>query len=259
MSKVRSLAKPGAADNGPRVALVTGASKGLGAAIARRLAADGFDIWLNYRGDELGAQAVAEDVRALGRDCVLLKADVADKSAVEAVLTPVLDKTAPYAVINNAGFAKDSLLIWMDEDSWKSVLDVTLDGFYHVTRAALPSMLRRRAGRIVNISSTSGQSGLPGQVNYSAAKAGLIGATKALAAEIGKRGITVNAVAPGYIDTEMLDRLPAPLSKDQIASRVPLGRLGRPEEIAAAVSFLCSPDAAYVTGQVLAVNGGIYL
>jgi 3-oxoacyl-[acyl-carrier protein] reductase len=157
-------------------------------------------------------------------------------------------------LVNNAGMHKDMLLVWMKPEDWHSVLQVNLTGFYLVTRPVVKQMMLQRSGRIINISSTSGQSGLAGQVNYAAAKAGLIGATKALAKEVGKRNVTVNAVAPGFIETEMLDGL----DRTQLTAGVPLGRLGRPEEVAALVLFLCHPLAAYITGQVIGVNGGVY-
>lgn len=237
------------------IALVTGASKGIGAAIAVALAEDGFDIWLNYRGDHAAASAVRADIEARGAACVPLPFDVADGEAVKAALEPLLAKAVPFAVINNAGFAKDGLLPLMPPEAWKGVLSVHLDGFYNVTRAVLPLMLRKRTGRVVNIVSTSGQSGMAGQTNYSAAKAGLIGATKALASEVARRNILVNAVAPGFIETEMIKDLP----REHILPRIPLGRVGTTREVADAVSFLCSDKATYITGQVLSVNGGIYM
>jgi 3-oxoacyl-[acyl-carrier protein] reductase len=166
-----------------------------------------------------------------------------------------LENDTPYVVVNNAGYTKDTILAMMNEQEWKGVLSVALDGFFFVTKLVLVNMLRKRQGRIINIVSTSGQSGMPGQVNYSAAKAGLIGATKALAAEVAKRNILVNAVSPGFIETDMTEGL----SKDRVLPMIPLGRFGKPWEIAEAVSFLVSEKAAYITGQVIAVNGGAYM
>jgi len=237
-----------------RVALVTGASKGIGAAIARRLGRDGFDIWLNYRSDDAAARDVARDIESAGGRCRLLKFDVADETAVREVLGPLLDEGAPTVLVNNAGFARDALFIWMTRDEWRDTLAVTLDGFFHVTRPVLLAMLKRRSGSIVNIVSTSGQTGVPGQANYSAAKGGLIAATRSLAVEVAKRNVRVNAVAPGFIESEMTKTLPL----DKILPKIPMGRLGRPEEVAEAVSFLCSPGASYIVGQVLSINGGSY-
>ena len=238
-----------------KIALVTGASKGIGAAIAVALAQDGFNIWLNYRSDHDGAAQVAQKVTHAGRECRLLPFDVTDSEAVDDALTPLLERETPYAVVNNAGYAKDGLMVFMRPEEWRDVLSVALDGFFLVTKKVLQNMLRKRKGRVVNIVSTSGQSGMPGQVNYSAAKAGLIGATKALAAEIAKRNILVNAVSPGFIDTAMIEDLP----QEQILGMIPLGRLGAPEEVAALVRFLCSEKASYITGQVIGINGGIHM
>jgi len=237
-----------------QTAFITGASKGIGAAIAIKLAEDGFDIWLNYRSDTVGAEKIAAQIEQAGRKCTLLPFDVTDSAKVEAALTPMLDQNVPFVLVNNAGFARDGLMMMMSDDEWGKVLDVHLGGFFNVTRPVVTKMLRKRTGRIVNIASTSGETGVAGQTNYSAAKAGLIGATRSLAMEVAKRNILVNAVAPGFIETAMLDELPM----DEIKKQIPLRRAGTPEEVSGVVSFLCSPAASYVTGQTIAVNGGIH-
>lgn len=237
-----------------QIALITGASKGIGAAIALQLAEDGYDIWLNYRSDDAGAQKIAEKIQSIGRQCLLIKFDVTDENEVNETLDPLLEKEVPYIVVNNAGFARDSIMMMMDSDDWNKVLQVHLTGFFNVTKPVVSRMLRKRTGRIINISSTSGETGVAGQTNYSAAKAGLIGATRSLAVEVAKRNILVNAVTPGFIETDMLSNLPV----DEIKKQIPLKRLGSPKEVAGVVSFLCSDKASYITGQTIAVNGGIH-
>jgi 3-oxoacyl-[acyl-carrier protein] reductase len=237
------------------IALITGASRGIGAAIALRLARDGYNIWLNYRSNHEAAQAVAARVRALGRDCTLLPFDVADEAAAKQALESILQERCPYILVNNSGINRDGLLFWMSRENWKDVLNVSLDGFYHVTSRVVGLMMQKKRGRIINIVSTSGQTGMPGQVNYSAAKAGLIGATRALAKEVARSGVLVNAVSPGFVETDMTKELP----KAEILKMIPLRRFGTCEEVAAVVAFLCSDDASYITGQVLNVNGGVYM
>lgn len=237
------------------VALVTGASKGIGAAVAVRLAEEGFDLWLNYRSDSGAALAVAAKIRELGGEATLLPFDVVDADATEAALAPLLAADTPFALVNNAGFARDGLLALKSLADWKSVLDVHLTGFFNVTKPVVQAMIRKRKGRIVNIVSTSGRLGVGGQTDYSAAKAGLIGATRSLAMELAPRSITVNAVEPGFIDTDMTKDLP----KEQIVPRIPLRRFGRVEEVAHAVAFLVSDKAAYITGHTLSVNGGVFM
>lgn len=239
-------------DSQRKIALVTGGSKGIGAAIAITLADSGFDIWLNYRSDHDAANHVKQQIEERGGQCLLLPFDVADMASCENSLKPHLEKQTPFAIVNNAGFAKDTLLALMSSAEWNDVISVHLGGFFNVTRQVLPQMLRKRCGRVVNIVSTSGQTGVGGQTNYSAAKAGMIGATRSLAMEVAKRKILVNAVAPGFIETEMTDDLPL----DKILPMIPLGRIGKAQEVADLVDFLCSDKAQYITGQVFSVNGG---
>ncbi len=236
-------------------ALITGASRGIGAAIARALAREGFGIWLNYRSDHGSAKMVKAEIESAGGSFRLLPFDVSDETAVDRALNALLDHDVPEVLVNNAGLARDGMMGLMSTSDWNRVVEVNLGGFFLVTRRLLPHMQRKRRGKIINISSTTGQSGQAGQVNYAAAKAGLIGATRALAKEVARRNIQVNAVAPGFIETEMVADLPLV----KIIPMIPLGRIGLPEEVAKAVSFLCSPGADYITGQVISINGGIYL
>lgn len=236
--------------------LVTGSSRGIGRAIALRLARAGFDLVLHCRSGRNAAEAVAEQVRGLGRQARILQFDVADRAACARILGEDVEAHgAYYGVVCNAGLTRDGAFPALSEDDWDQVMRTNLDGFYNVLHPLMMPMIRRRApGRIVCITSVSGLIGNRGQVNYSASKAGLIGAAKALAIELGKRRITVNCVAPGLIDTDMLDdQVPV----DELLKMIPAQRMGTPEEVAGAVNFLMSDEAAYITRQVLAVNGGL--
>jgi len=236
--------------------LVTGSSRGIGRAIALRLARDGYDVVLHCRSERARAEAVAAEVAALGRTARVLAFDVADRTACAAALEADIGAHgAYYGVVCNAGITRDAAFPAMEGEAWDAVLRTNLDGFYNVLHPVVMPMVRRRApGRIVTLSSVSGLVGNRGQVNYSAAKAGIIGATKALAIELAKRRITVNCVAPGLIETELVE---GHVPVEEILKMIPAERMGLPDEVAAAVSFLVSPDAAYITRQVLAVNGGL--
>ena len=238
-----------------RCILVTGASRGIGRAIALRLARDGFDIAVHCRSRRELAEAVAAEIEALGRKARVLEFDVADRAACASALAADIETHGAYhGVVCNAGIARDNAFPAMSGEDWDSVIHTNLDGFYNVLQPCVMPMVRRRQpGRIVTLASVSGLAGNRGQTNYSAAKAGIIGATKALALELAKREITVNCVAPGLVDTDMLP----PEVVDEAMKMIPLRRVGRPEEVAAAVSYLISDDAAYVTRQVISVNGGM--
>jgi 3-oxoacyl-[acyl-carrier protein] reductase len=238
-----------------RFVLVTGASRGIGRAIALRLARDGFHLVVHCRSRREDADAVAAEVAALGRNARVIQFDVADRAGCAAAITADIEAHGAYhGVVCNAGIARDNAFPAMSGEEWDEVIHTNLDGFYNVLQPlVMPMVRRRRPGRIVTLSSVSGIAGNRGQTNYSAAKAGIIGATKALALELAKREITVNCVAPGLIETEML---PAEIV-DEALKMIPLRRIGKPEEVAAVVSFLMSDEAAYVTRQVISVNGGM--
>lgn len=240
-----------------RVAVVTGASRGIGRAVARELATSGARVLAGAR--EQHADAVAAEITAGGGTAHAVSVDVMDSASIRRMISTALDRFGRVDVlVNNAGIARDQLLVRMKRDEWDAVLATNLTAAFTCAQAALRPMLKQRFGRIINISSVVGQMGNAGQANYAASKAGVIGLTKSLAREVASRGITVNVVAPGMIDTEMT-RAVMQASREAWASKIPLGRLGTPEEVASAVGFLASDKAAYITGQVVCVNGGLYM
>lgn len=240
-----------------KYALITGASRGLGKAIALRLAKDGLSVIINYQSNKEAAEDTLRQVQEAGGTGELLPFDVSDAQAIDKALETWSDNHPDdyiSVLVNNAGIRQDNLMIFMQEEQWSRVLDTTLNGFFYITRRLLKDMMTHRNGRIINMASLSGLKGLPGQTNYSAAKAALIGATKALAQEVAARKVTVNAIAPGFIATDMTKEL----DEAELKKLIPLGRFGKPEEVAALTSFLVSDDAAYITGQVISINGGLY-
>ena len=242
-----------------KVALVTGASRGIGQAAAIELAKAGADIIVNFIGNEAVAQETVEAIEALGRKAIKIKANVGDADDVQAMVDEAYATFGHIDIlVNNAGITRDGLLIRMKDSDWDEVLNINLKGVYLVTKAVAKLMVKQRAGRIINMTSVSGVTGNVGQANYAAAKAGVIGFTKTCAKELAARGITVNAIAPGFIETAMTDVLPEKI-KEGIAATVPLGRMGQPEEIAGVVTFLASDFASYITGQVLNVDGGMVM
>lgn len=241
-----------------KYALVTGGSRGLGRAICLEIAQMGIPVIVNYQSNENAALEVKAEIEARGGQTELMRFDVSKLDEVEAALGNWEDQHPDDYIaylVNNAGIRRDNVMFMMPEEDWHAVINTSLDGFFYVTRKLLPKMMQRKhGGRIVNMSSLSGLKGMQGQANYSAAKAALIGATKALALETAPRGVTVNAVAPGFIETDMTKELP----QDELKQLVPMKRFGRPEEVAALVKFLISDSAAYITGEVISINGGLY-
>jgi 3-oxoacyl-[acyl-carrier protein] reductase len=240
-----------------KYALVTGGSRGIGRAICIKLAKDGYNILLNYKNNDFEANKSKEEVQLNGVKCELLKFDISDNESTHLIISNWLEnnKTAKIEIlVNNAGINHDNLMVFMQNEQWHNVINTNLNGFFYVTKAVLKSMVSSRYGRIINVVSLSGLKGMPGQTNYAAAKAGVIGATKSLAQEVAKRNITVNAVAPGFITTDMTKDL----DEKQLIELIPMKRFGTPEEVAETVSFLASKSAAYITGQVISINGGLY-
>lgn len=238
--------------------MVTGASRGIGKAVALKLADAGHNVIVNYLKNSEAANRTLEEIRKKRGHAELLQFDVANPKETEKALEE-WENNHPEdyieVLVNNAGIRRDNVMFMMADDEWQQVLDTTLNGFFYITRRLLKHMMpRKRGGRIINITSLSGVKGMPGQTNYSAAKAALIGATKALAQEVAPRNVTVNAVAPGFIDTDMTQDL----QQDELKKLIPAGRFGKPEEVAALVAFLASPDAAYITGETININGGLY-
>jgi 3-oxoacyl-[acyl-carrier protein] reductase len=240
-----------------KFALVTGGSRGIGRAVCLKLADMGYHILINYKSNQSEANVTAALVTEKGVTAETIQFDVSDRAQVQAVLSAWIENNADKTIevlVNNAGIREDALMMWMKDEQWDTVLNTSLGGFFSVTRIVVNSMLMKKYGRIINIVSLSGLKGLPGQTNYSAAKAGVIGATKALAQEIGRKGITVNAVAPGFIKTDMT----GDLNENELKNMIPLKRFGTPEEVAHTVAFLATKEAAYITGEVISVNGGLY-
>jgi 3-oxoacyl-[acyl-carrier protein] reductase len=240
-----------------KYALVTGGSRGIGKAVSIKLAEMGYSVLINYRTNKKEAENTLKLVKEKKVDAELLKFDVGNQKEVEEVLGGWIDNNDDKnldVLVNNAGIRQDNLLMWMKDEEWGDVMRTNLDSFFYITRLVIKGMLSRRYGRIVNVVSLSGLRGMPGQTNYSAAKAGVIGATKALAQEVGRRKITVNAVAPGFINTDMTEGIEL---KD-FRALIPAGRFGEPKEVADVVGFLASENASYVTGEVISVNGGLY-
>lgn len=238
-------------------ALVTGGSRGIGKAIALELARRGMPVILNYLSNAEAAQQTKTEVESLGVEAELMQFDTSNAEAIEAALEAWSNSHPDdyiKVLVNNAGVRRDNLMIFMQNEEWHQVLDTTLNGFFYLTRRLLKDMLTHRSGRVINVTSLSGIKGLPGQANYSAAKAAVIGATKAVAQEVAQRKVTVNAVAPGFIETDMTKDLDV----SELKKLVPMRRFGKPEEVAALVGFLASDEAAYITGQVISINGGLY-
>ncbi len=240
-----------------RVALVTGASRGIGAAIARCLARSGAKVGVNFHSSPEAAASVGQDIASHGGEYLLIKGDISQADAAEASVKEVVNRWGRIDIlVNNAGINRDRLLLRMSPEDWDQVMDVNLRGAFLCSRHAMPHMIKQRQCRIVNISSVVGLSGNPGQANYAAAKAGLIGFTKAVAREVASRNVTVNAVAPGFVDTGMVDELSED-TRQKILARIPMGRFGTAQDVAETVLFLCSDGAAYITGQVLTIDGGM--
>ncbi|MGN6640789.1 MAG: 3-oxoacyl-ACP reductase FabG [Mucilaginibacter sp.] len=240
-----------------KCALITGGSRGIGRAVCIKMASLGYHVLVNYKSNKEEAEKTLSFISESGSTGELLQFDVADKGQIQQVLGKWIENNEDKPIevlINNAGIRDDSLMAWMSEEQWDGVLKTNLDSFFYVTRLVLNSMLMQKYGRIINIVSLSGIKGLAGQINYSAAKAGVIGATKALAQEVGRQGITVNALAPGFIKTDMTEGL----DEKELKALIPVKRFGLPEEVAHAVAFFASRNAAYITGQVLSINGGLY-